>query len=139
MDWWIWIVLGFGLLIIELFIPSGFFLFMVGLAGISVGTLDFFGIAGPVWFQWVLCAVLTIGYSLFIRKPLMERLHTGKVAGGSGPVGDEIVLSEDIPAGGTGQGQLRGSNWQIKNSKSVLAQKGSRHTVVQVDGITLII
>ena len=37
--WWLWWVLGFGLLIVEMLLPTGFILLWVGAAALAVGAL----------------------------------------------------------------------------------------------------
>ena len=75
MPWWGWILVGFLLLGGEMLTPGGFYLLFFGLAGILVGLLGLGGIVLPAWGQWLLFSALSIGATLFFRKPLLERLQ----------------------------------------------------------------
>ena len=75
MPWWGWILVGFLLLGGEMLTPGGFYLLFFGLAGIVVGLLGLGGIVLPAWGQWLLFSALSIGATLFFRKPLLERLQ----------------------------------------------------------------
>ena len=48
MGWWIWILVGLGLLAVEVIVPGGIILLFFGAAAIVVGAFVWLGIGGPV-------------------------------------------------------------------------------------------
>ena len=60
MEWWLWVVLGFGLLGCELLNPGGFFFLFFGLGAIVVGALAGLGVATEAWVQWLLFTVVSL-------------------------------------------------------------------------------
>ena len=53
MLWWVWILLGFLLLLAELLTPGGLYLLFFGVAAIIVGLLAGLNLIGPPWMQWL--------------------------------------------------------------------------------------
>ena len=47
MDWWIWILFGLLLLLVELVTPGGFYILFFGIGAVIVGILVAFESAGP--------------------------------------------------------------------------------------------
>ncbi len=139
MSWWLWLLLGFALLISELLFPSGFFLFFFGLAGLVLGTLTLVGLVVSFSFAWLLFFVISVGLSLLVRQSLN---HSFKWSGDAAPLaleGDEVLIVEDISPGAVGGGELRGVNWRVRNGSGEAVIRGSRHCVMRVEGITLVI
>ncbi len=58
MPWWAWLVLGIGLLGVEmLVIDAQFYLVFIGLSAALVGLLALLGIDLPQWAQWLTFSV----------------------------------------------------------------------------------
>ena len=54
MTWWGWLVLGIGLLGVEMFvIDAQFYLVFIGVSAAVVGLLGLAGIGMPEWLQWL--------------------------------------------------------------------------------------
>lgn len=136
MEWWFWIVLGLGLLVLELATPSGFFLFFFGLSGLIVGLLVLAGVPLEAWLQWILFTVFAIGLVALLRQKIL-----GAFAGKSGEVdslvGQEVTIESPIAPGEIGNVSLRGAPWRAENVGASALTAGSRSQVVAVDGITL--
>jgi len=67
MPWWAWIVLGIGLLAVELFfVDAQFYLVFIGLSAAAVGLLGLAGVHLPEWSQWLAFAVLALVFAGFI-------------------------------------------------------------------------
>src|SRR5277367_4191593 len=54
MVWWLWVLLGLGLLTFEVLTPGGFFAVFFGLAALLVEALTGLDASGPPWLQWLL-------------------------------------------------------------------------------------
>jgi membrane protein implicated in regulation of membrane protease activity len=61
MAWWVWLLVGLGLLGFEMLTPGGFFILFFGLGALVVGALAGLGLTEPVWLQWLLFSVLSVG------------------------------------------------------------------------------
>jgi membrane protein implicated in regulation of membrane protease activity len=139
MVWWLWVLLGLGLLTFEVLTPGGFFTVFLGLAALVVGALVGVHLGGPAWLQWLLFSGLSVGFVLLLRRPLLAR---GKKAARSLPpmdslVGELATLLEDLPPGGVGRAELRGSGWTVRSEEPKALPKGIRCRVERVDGFTL--
>jgi membrane protein implicated in regulation of membrane protease activity len=140
MNWWIWILFGLALLVIELFVPTGFFIFLIGIGAITTGLLAALGIAGPLWLHWFLLVAISTVLLAFVRKYMVGR--TTMTPGGDtdrGPEGKEVEITSEILPGAVGEGQLRGSVWRVRNECPDTLTPGTRCLVAEVEGITLIV
>jgi inner membrane protein len=137
MAWWLWVVLGMALLALEMAMPGGLFALFFGLSAIIVGILTALGVSGPAWLQWLLFSGLAVLDLVLLRGPLHGRLN---LRGSRRPVdsmiGDAGTILEDLPAGGVGKVEVRGSAWTARGTGAPLA-KGQRCRVERVEGLTL--
>ena len=136
MPWWIWLLLGLFLSALELLTPGGFYIIFFGLSALLIGTLKLFGFAGPIWVQWLLFSLVSVGLLVIFRSPLMRVLRVSDRA--VDPlVGDIAIPATDIPAGEVGRAELRGAGWSARNVHTSTLLKGQRCRVEQVDGLML--
>jgi len=139
MIWWIWILFGLALLVIELFVPTGFFIFLIGIGAIVTGLLALVGIAGPPWLHWFILIAVSTVLLAYVRRYMVGRKTTSTGDGDSGPEGQEVEISSEIAPGAIGEGQLRGSVWRVRNECGEMLFPGSRCQVAAVEGITLVV
>ena len=139
MAWWIWVLAGLVLLGLELGTPGGFFLAFFGVAALVVGALAAAGLVEPVWLQWLLFSVLSVASVLLFRKPMLTwmKRHEPVRPDVDSLVGAEAVLTEDLPAGGVGKAELRGTSWNVRARAAGPIARGQRVQVEEVDGLTL--
>ncbi|MEW5979250.1 MAG: NfeD family protein [Acidobacteriota bacterium] len=138
MTWWIWIVLGFFLLLIELVTPGGLYLLFFGVAAIIVGLLAAAEVSGPDWAQWLWFSLLSILTVVFFRRPLMKRIRpTSQPQEVDSLVGEVAVALQDVDIDGFGKAELRGSSWTIRNVGGAVLKQGQRCKVEQVEGLML--
>ena len=141
MVWWHWMVLGLFLAALELVTPGSFFIVFFGAAALIVGLLDLWGLAGPIWVQWLLFSIISVAALLLFRNPLL-RLVRADQPGAS--LVDALITEtahalEDIPPDEFGRVELRGTPWSAKNVATQVIVKGQRCTVQRVDGLKLYI
>lgn len=137
MLWWIWILFGLGLLVVEMATPGALFGLFFGLSALLVGGLVALGWGGSMGFQWILFSGIAILMLALLRSPLKARLNVdGKHKNVDTLVGNAGVVLEDVPAGGVGKVEVRGSGWSARTAEGSLA-KGQRCRVDRVDGLTL--
>lgn len=136
MAWWIWVIVGFVLMLAELVVPGTFYIFFFGIGGIVVGLLVLAGIGGPDWLQWALFTAISVACIAFLRKPMLLR-YKGEPVDMDTMLGERAVALEDIPPGVLGKVELRGSSWSARNVGDAVIMKGQRCLVERVDGLTV--
>lgn len=139
MLWWIWILFGFGLLVVEMLTPGGFFVMFFGAGALVVGLLTRAGLSSPST-QWLLFSVISVGSLLLLRRRLVDRFVSVPDADGhslSSLLGDTAVLTEDLAHGGVGKAELRGTSWSVRSREPRALSRGERCTVEKVDGLML--
>lgn len=139
MEWWIWLVIGFGLMALEVVTPGGFILLFFGLGAAVVGLLAAPGLAGPLWAQLLIFSVVSAASLAMFRQRMLESMKTThgmdeKLADLAGAV---VLLTEDAPAHGRGRAEYRGAPWAVQNVGDSPLSKGARARVLGVDGLTL--
>ncbi len=137
MAWWLWVLVGFGLLVVETITPGGFFFAFFGLGALLVGVLAALGWAGPDWTEWLLFSVLSVAGILFFRRPLMRRFNMTNGKGVDNLVGETAVALEDIAPGGVGKAEMRGSAWTARSAAPAALVRGQRCRVERIEGLTL--
>jgi len=135
MVWWLWVLIGITLLVIEMLTPGGLFALFFGMSAFCTAIAAGAG-ASATW-QWILFTILSLVLFATLRSPLQARL-----AGSARPpvdslVGEEVVLLEEIPAGGVGKAELRGVPWSARASSASPLPAGRRCRVERIDGLTL--
>lgn len=138
MVWWIWVLLGLGLLVAELVTPGGFYVLFFGIGALVVGVLVGLGIGGPDWTQWLLFSVVSVASLLLLRGRLLRRFESRDTLPPIDTLTDEIAVAlEDLAPGAIGKAELRGSAWTARNVDDRPVVRGQRCRVSQVDGLTL--
>jgi hypothetical protein len=96
---------------------------------------------GPDWVLLLIFSVLATGSLLLFRGPLLRRLKLSEPAAHhvENIAGETATLSGDLPGNGTGQAELRGTVWSVRNVSELPMSKGQRCRVERVDGLTLIV
>lgn len=143
MAWWIWVLLGFLLLALEV-TSLGLHLAFFGLGALAVGLLVALGVGGPLWVQFLLFTVISIASLLLFRGPLLRRLRTSVVGEArdqdiDSVVGGTAVAISDIAVDELGQAELRGSSWKARNVGKTPLSAGQRCIVERVDGLMLFV
>ena len=133
--YWHWWVLGLGLLVAEMLLPTGFFLIWVGAAALLVGVLAW--IVPMSWeAEMVLFGVLSVASFLAWRRFRPVNLDSDQPAlnrRGHSYVGRTFTLATPI-VNGVGKLHVDDSQWRISGAD---AEAGAQVKVVAVDGATL--
>jgi inner membrane protein len=138
MAWWLWVLLGFGLLACELLTPGGFFFLFFGFGAVVVGAIVWAGLAEPVWMQWLLFSVISLVFLVPLRGRLLRRMGSDEHgASVDSLVGQLAVLLDDLSPGEMGKAELRGTAWNARNGDQRALRRGQRGKVTRVDGLTL--
>jgi membrane protein implicated in regulation of membrane protease activity len=135
MVWWLWVLLGIALLALEIATPGGLFALFFGIGALAVALLAALG-ADPVW-QWLAFPCLSVALLAALRRTLMERIGARPGAGVDQLVGQEVLVLQDIPAGGEGKAELRGTPWSARGEGGAALRAGQRGRVERIDGLVL--
>lgn len=72
MEWWMWVLVGLLLLLVELVTPGGFYFIFFGIGAVVVGVLAGLGAGGLVWFQFLLFSILSLVSLWLFREKLLK-------------------------------------------------------------------
>lgn len=139
MPWWGWLVLGIGLLGVELFVVDAqFYLVFIGVAAALVGLLGLAGVDLPQWAQWLSFAALAIVTMVAFRKRVYAVVR-GRGGHVEAPVttGDRVRLTVRLEPGQSGRVDYRGSSWAARNVDDRAMEAGAEALISHVDGLTL--
>jgi membrane protein implicated in regulation of membrane protease activity len=137
MAWWMWMILGLVLAIAEAQIPTTFLVLAFGVGGLIVGGLTGLGVLGTPWLEWLVFTVASIAALVTFQRTLSSGDH-----GASSRTVDDLrretaTVLEDVPPGGVGRAELRGTTWSARGVDGSALARGTRCRVERVDGLTL--
>ncbi len=136
MESWHWFVIGIAALALEIFLVTGFYLFILGMAAILVGAIAFSGLL-PLWqHQALLFAVSAVLFWILFAGRLQKLIRRGE-QNVSDVVGQTVKVMETIAPGHRGSGELWGSPWKVENVGDGIISAGAECVVVASEGITL--
>src|SRR5687767_832471 len=130
LSWWMWVLAGFVLTLVELTTPGGFYFLFFGVSALVIGLLKGIGVVSNATVEWLLFSVTSILALLLFRKPLLKRFHPN-----ASPdlvdtlIGETALVIDDIPASGFGKVELRGTAWNARNGGVESLTRGQRCTV----------
>jgi membrane protein implicated in regulation of membrane protease activity len=140
MEWWMWFVLGFALLMLEMATPSGFYFIFFGASAFVVALLDLLGVTESAWLEWMLFSIFAAGATALFRKKMLNRfgprIPSGEV---DTLIGEVATTLEGIRPGAVGKAELRGTSWNALNAGNKEIERGQRCRVERVDGLTIFI
>ncbi|MGF1722725.1 NfeD family protein [Vibrio kyushuensis] len=134
---WHWLAFGLALLAMELLGTAGYFLWL-GISALIVGVI-FTSLPMSWQLQWVSFGVFSLITTwLWWRRQLKADTKDDQSRDLNQKqkqlVGQTLVLEEDIVAG-KNRIELNGTSWMARSESNIM--KGSRITIVDVEGITL--
>lgn len=138
MEWWIWAVLGLVFLIGEILTPGGVFIIFFAVGAFLLAILELAGIQPTFWLQLVLFATTSVLILLVFRRPILRYLdHHKPQHEVDALIGEEVSPSGSIPAGKSGQVELRGSTWKAVNVGTEIIEQEDICLVTKVNGLRL--
>lgn len=135
--WWVWLIVGLALMVAELLLPVGFYLFFFGLGGVITALFTALGLSSvPV--QGLLFIGISLVCVIVLRKPLLARFHfRNKPHSVDSLVGESAKAMEPIPPHTIGRVEMRGTSWSALNTGSELIARDVRCRIEKVEGLTL--
>ena len=137
MSWWLWIVFGLALLVVEVTVDAAFWLLFIGIGAVLVGVGGWFGLTGPPVLQWLLFAGLSVALLYAFRERFRALVLQRKGGSVEAVVGEEAVAITAIAPGGSGKASLRGAEWNARNVGAADIPEGARVRVRKVDQLVL--
>jgi inner membrane protein len=136
MAWWIWVLIGFALLGLEL-AATTFHIGFFAAGAFAVALLVLVGWDAPLWQELVAFTAVSLVGFFFFRPYVARKLRLGDTPLVDQLVGEQAVPTEDIAVGGRGKAELRGSTWSATNVGNSPLVRGQRCTVERVEGLLL--
>ncbi len=137
-DFWHWWILALALIIVEMFVPGTFFLWM-GVAAIVVGLLAWLVPAMGWEFQLMLFAILSlvsiVAWRIWQHRHPDESDQPALNRRGEQYIGRVFVLETPIE-NGFGKVRVGDTLWRVRGED---AAAGSRVKVVGTDGVLLLV
>ena len=136
MEWWLWVVGGLALVLLEV-ASAGFFIIFFGFGALTVGVLARLGFVEAMWIQWLAFTILSIIYLLLFRSRLQSKVQmppSGKV---DEIVGVLAIAQEPLLPGAVGRVEVRGAAWSARNTSGAPLETGQRCRVASMDGLLL--
>ncbi|HEV7242481.1 MAG TPA: NfeD family protein [Thermoanaerobaculia bacterium] len=136
MAWWIWVLIGFALLALELTAVSlhvGFF----AIGAFVVGILVALGIDLPLWAQVLVFTSVSVFSFLFLRPIVVRKLKLDQKRVVDTLVGEQATAMEEIPVQGLGKAEMRGTTWSARNIGETVLNRGQRCVVMAVEGLVI--
>lgn len=130
----IWFLVGAVLCLTELFLPSAFVAFMMGISACVVALLSF-GVLVNVWLQVVVWLVLSTLLIVISRRFVQPPRRKSRI--------QDAIIAEtltEIPPGKTGRVLYEGNSWQARcDDETLNVAPHHRVYVVRREGTTLIV
>lgn len=141
MTWWLWFILGFVLLALEMAIPTGFFVFFFGLSAVLVGFLSAIGLSDWPALEWFLFGIFAL-ILLYFRDTLRDKFFKNFQRADERNDRDSLVgtiakAKADIAPGEDGRVEMRGTDWSAKNIGTDIIREGQECIVIGQDSIRL--
>lgn len=136
MSWWIWVLIAFALLGLELFSATlhiGFF----AVGALVVGLLVAFGVEMPLWMQLLIFTAVSVFSFIFLRPIAVRKLKLDQKKVVDSLIGQTAMASQEIAPQGLGRADMRGTTWSVRNVGETVLNQGQRCAVVEVDGLVL--
>jgi membrane protein implicated in regulation of membrane protease activity len=138
--WHVWMMIGIGFVIIEIFDPAFFFI-SLGIGAILTGLFSMFPIIGnSIPLQILIFAIISFVAFLFMRKLGKKILTT--TAGDTNVYalkGKSGVVTKEIPAEGKGFVKVGGEEWTAIEENQQSIELGAKVLVQGIDGNKLIV
>jgi len=141
-DWLLWFVGAIALVVAEMFTP-GFWLACLGIGAVAAGIAALVPGVGAA-FQGIVFAVTSLVSMAGLRPVLLRHFQLGPGAGVRTGVdallGKGGIVTERIePGSGLGRVKVEGEDWRGASMDAGVIEAGTRITVIQVDGTTLMV
>jgi membrane protein implicated in regulation of membrane protease activity len=136
MSWWIWVLIAFAILALEMTAATmhiGFF----AAGALVVAALVGFGVDLPLWGQLLIFTVVSLVAFFFLRPVLVRKLKLDQKKVVDSMVGEQAIVLEDMGVGERGRAEMRGTTWGARNVGETALIRGQRCVVADVDNLVI--
>lgn len=138
LTWWIWLIVGFVLMVAELLLPTGFFLFFFGVGAVATAFLAGFRVLSSFIAQGLVFVGISLFCVILLRKPMLTKFHfRNRTHSVDSLIGETAKALEVIAPQGVGRVEMHGSSWPALNTGSASIALDVLCRVEKVDGLTL--
>jgi membrane protein implicated in regulation of membrane protease activity len=138
MPWWGWVALGTLLLGAEMaLVDAEFFLVFIGISALLVGIADLLGLALPAWGEFLVFAIIAGGSMVLFRQKVYALVKGSTKDIETIPVGETLSVDVEIPVGGRGRAEYRGTTWSVVNVGTEAIAAGAMASIQKIDGTIL--
>ncbi len=137
MVWWLWLLFGLVLLILEVQAFGNFYLMFFGVGALLVGFLSALDLVSAPWLEWVLFTAFSVTLLALVRSRILQSMGTTASSKVDSLVGETAIVLDDIASNAVGKAELRGTTWTARNDGATSLPKGSRCRVERVEGLTI--
>ena len=136
MSWWIWVLIGMALLVVE-FASTTMHLGLFAVGAFVVAILVGAGVEMPLWGQLVTFTGVSIFALFFIRPIIVRKLRLNVTRVVDTLVGEQAVAINEIGPAGLGKAEMRGTTWSARNIGETALMPGQRCVVAAVEGLVI--
>jgi membrane protein implicated in regulation of membrane protease activity len=137
-SFWYWWILGLLLLILEIFAPGAFFLWMgisAGLVGLLSWLVPGLSIEWQLLIFTIVSVITVVGWRAYLRKNPVETDQPALNRRGEQYLNRVFTLDEPI-VNGVGRIRVDDTTWRIQGNDT---EAGNKVRVVGVDGVNLVV
>ena len=136
--WWAWLIAGLILMVAELLLPTGFFLFFFGIGSVATAVLASTGLLASFVSQGLAFISISLVCVALLRKPLLAKFHfRNRPQPVDSLVGETAKALETIAPQAIGKVELRGASWSALNTGTAPISADVRCRVENIEGLTL--
>ncbi len=138
--WHVWMIIGIGFVIIEIFDPAFFFI-SLGIGGIITGLLALIPfVANNIPLQILSFAILSFISFLFMRKLGKKVLaNPGSETNVNALIGKTAFVVKDIQQDGKGYVKIGGEEWSAVAEDNSFIARDSKVSIIGIDGNKVIV
>jgi membrane protein implicated in regulation of membrane protease activity len=117
-----WLLAGAALCLMELFVPTAFIIFMMGLSALAVAAVSL--VVPVVSVQVALWMLLSVASIFFLRR-LLPKVKVAALSDA-----EEVETLTEIPAGEAGRVLYEGNSWRAKCEDETLAIAANQKVII---------
>lgn len=136
MAWWIWVLIGFVLLAVEMASTTMHIAFFA-VGAFVVALLAAFGVHLPLWGELLVFTGVSLAAFFFVRPYVVRRLRLNETRVVDSLIGEQAIALDDIAPASIGKAEMRGTTWSARNIGETSLARGQRCVVTHVEGLVL--
>jgi membrane protein implicated in regulation of membrane protease activity len=137
MAWWIWVLIAFALLALEM-ASTTLHVGLFAIGALTVALLDVLGVELSLTAELFIFTIVSLAALLVVRPILVRKLRLNVSKPVDSLIGEVATVTDDvIGIAGIGKAEMRGSTWSARNVGASAVSRGERVVVERVEGLVL--